>query len=182
MFHRSANLFLRPAWAEDAGSIHAAISDPAIVRNLARAPWPYTRADAEAFVGLPAEPFLPCFLMTLPNAEPAQIVGGAGLGRDEDGQVQLGYWVARPFWGRGFATEAARALVGLAAALGHHRLVGWHFLDNPASGRVLAKAGLLPTGQVRPLGCRARGERVMAAEFALTLAEEGPLRTEMRAA
>lgn len=181
MFHRSANLFLRPSWAEDAAAIHAAIADQGIVRNLARAPWPYTLADAEAFVRLLAQPLLPDFMLTLPDDAP-RIVGGAGLGHDEDGQVQLGYWVARPFWGRGYATEAATALIGMAAALGHRRLVGWHFLDNAASGRVLAKAGLLATGRVRPLACRARGERVMAAEFAITLAVEDTPPEQLRAA
>ena len=53
-----------------------------------------------------------------------------------------------PYWGRGFATEATRAVIEIARLLGHARLSAGHFADNPASGRVLRKAGFKPTGQI----------------------------------
>jgi RimJ/RimL family protein N-acetyltransferase len=76
-------------------------------------------------------------------------VGTAGLGRRPDGAVELGYWIARPYWGLGYATEAARAVLDIARhSLRLNRLVAGHFVDNPASGRVLEKIGFRPTGEI----------------------------------
>src|SRR6188508_2782289 len=124
MFARTERLLLRPGWAEDAPALAAAIADEMIVRNLATAPWPYRLRDAEAFLAQPRDPVLPSFLIfERTDAEP-RLVGSCGLGRRPSGAVELGYWIARPFWGRGIATEAAVALVDIARALGFSQLEG----------------------------------------------------------
>jgi RimJ/RimL family protein N-acetyltransferase len=81
----------------------------------------------------------------------------------------MGYWIARAYWGRGFATEACSALVEIARALGLARLEGSHFLDNPASARVLEKLGFEPTGLVAPRMSCARGTEVPARLMRLQL-------------
>lgn len=155
MFHRAERLFLRPGFAEDWQAIHAALAHADMVRNLATAPWPYQEADAQAFVLRPQDKVAPHFLVTLPGAG---IIGSAGLGYEGvTGEVQLGYWIAREHWGRGYATEAARGVLAVARAIGHRRIVASHFLDNPASGKVLEKAGFCPTGEIRPGYSVARG-------------------------
>lgn len=146
MFFRSERLFLRPCWPEDWQDLFSAINDEGVVRNLARAPWPYGTEDAQAFAGREWNGQEPSFLVTLPGAQGTRLIGGAGI-HLEDGNATLGYWIARAYWGQGYATEAARALVSLGRALGHDRLVADHFVDNPASGRVLRKAGFCPTGR-----------------------------------
>lgn len=156
MFIRSERLFLRPAWPEDWTEILTAICDEGLVRNLARAPWPYTVEDAMAFARLPQQRMFPHFLITLPSATGARVIGCIGLA-EQDGRAELGYWISRDRWGRGYATEASRAVLRLAAALGHRRLHAHHFADNPASGRVLAKVGFRPTGERRPRHSLARG-------------------------
>ena len=172
MFIRSERLFLRPGWPEDWGELLAGIGDEAVVRNLARAPWPYTADHARDFAGKAQDARLPHFFVTLPNAaEPGRIIGSVGLGHDENGEVQLGYWIARDHWGRGYATEAARAVLRLARVLGHRRLVANHFADNPASGRVLRKVGFKPTGRIEPRFSLARGERAPAVLHAIALGE-----------
>ena len=163
MFHRSERLFLRPAFPEDCGAILAGIGDESIVRNLARAPWPYTLDDARNFAALPQDLRLPHFLVTLPGAG---VIGAAGLG-DHDGEAEIGYWIARQHWGRGYATEAARAVLRVAHTLGHRRIVAGHFVDNPASGKVLRKIGFLPTGHIAKRHSRARGAWVDSVEYAL---------------
>lgn len=150
MFIRSARLFLRPAWPEDWAELHDAVNDEGVVRNLARAPWPYRADDARWFVSREADPRHPDFLVTLPGAEGARIIGCAGIAAGEAGSVELGYWIAREHWGRGYATEAARAVLSVARSIGHDRIEASHFLDNPASGRVLRKLGFRPTGEHRP--------------------------------
>lgn len=169
MFARTPHLLLRPGWAEDAPALARAIADEAIVRNLATAPWPYCQADAEAFLAAPRDPVLPSFLIVARSAAGAALVGACGLGRRASGRVELGYWIARPHWGRGYATEAGRALIDIAATLGLGSLEASHFLDNPASGRVLDKLGFAPTGLTAPRHSCARGGDAPARLFRLEL-------------
>ena len=170
MFTRTERLLLRPGWAEDAPALAAAIADERIVRNLATAPWPYRLRDAEAFLAQPRDPLLPSFLVFERTDGEPRLIGSCGLGRRPSGAVELGYWIARPFWGHGFATEASTALVAIASALRLPRLQASHFLDNPASGRVLEKLGFEPLGIIAPRLSCARGTEAQSKMFALELA------------
>jgi RimJ/RimL family protein N-acetyltransferase len=168
MFMRSERLFLRPGWPEDWSELLTAINDEGIVRNLASAPWPYTSHHAMAFAdGLQAR-MLPHFFITLPSSEGARLIGGIGLARHGD-DVELGYWIARKHWGQGFATEASRAVLRLAEALGHRQITAGHFVDNPASGRVLTKAGFVRAGAPISRFSHARGREVPSIRYAVTL-------------
>jgi RimJ/RimL family protein N-acetyltransferase len=173
MFARTPRLLLRPGFPEDAPALATAIGDEAIVRNLATAPWPYRMRDAEAFLAKPRDPVLPSFLVFERGTGAPQLVGSCGLGRRPSGSVELGYWIAMPFWGRGLATEACAALVDIARTLGFQSLEGSHFLDNPASGRVLEKLGFEPLGIVAPRMSCARGQEVPARLMRLELACNG---------
>ena len=172
MFARTTRLLLRPGWAEDAPALAAAIADEKIVRNLATAPWPFGLRDAEAFLAQPRDPVLPSLLIFERTSDAPQLVGACGLGRRPSGAVELGYWVAKPFWGRGFATEACSALVDIARTLGLQQIDGSHFIDNPASGRVLEKLGFTPTGITAPRMSCARGIEAQARMLRLQLVTE----------
>lgn len=159
MFARTERLLLRPGWAEDAPALAAAIADEAIVRNLASAPWPYHLTDAEAFLHAQAAAPLPSFLIVRRTNGAPELIGAAGLGEAPDGEVELGYWIARPHWGQGYATEAAAAVIDIArAGLRLKRLTASHFVDNPASGRVLEKLGFQATGDIACRFSKGRGE------------------------
>ncbi len=154
MFAVTERLLLRPGWIEDAPALARAIGDARIVRNLSRVPWPYGLADAEQFLGLPPNPLRPTFLICLRGT--AEPIGGIGI---SDDMPQLGYWLSPDHWGRGYATEAGRAVVALAdASLRLPHLAAAHAVDNPASGRVLRKLGFLPTGGTAPMHSAGRGE------------------------
>ena len=172
MFARTARLLLRPGWAEDAPALAAAISDEQVVRNLATAPWPYRLRDAEAFLAQPRDPRLPSFLIFERTDAAPRLLGSCGLGRRPSGGVELGYWVARRYWGRGVATEASLALLDIARTLKLPRLQASHFLDNPASGRVLEKLGFEPIGITAPRMSCARAAEAPARLFRLDLALE----------
>ncbi len=174
MFHRSQRLLLRPVWPEDWSHVMHGIADEKIVRNLASAPWPYGESDARAFTALPIEPQFPRFLIT--QAKDASLVGCIGIDRTEafDDGAELGYWIARPYWGQGYATEAGRAVLEIARTLGYARVMAMHFLDNPASGTVLKKLGFKATGVVSMRHSCGRGEEAPAAEYALSLAGNLP--------
>jgi RimJ/RimL family protein N-acetyltransferase len=173
MFARTERLLLRPGWVEDAPALFEAIADEAIVRNLASAPWPYTPEHAEAFLATERSPGEPAMLIFLRTAGAPQLVGAIGLARRRGDEVELGYWIARPFWGRGFATEAGQAVVRMAReSLRLPRLAAGHLVDNPASGRVLEKLGFRPTGVVAPRYSAGRGDLAPCRLFEIDLAEE----------
>lgn len=172
MFARTPRLLLRPGWVEDAPALHRAIADEGIVRNLAKAPWPYRAEDAEAFLSRDRAGHDPVSLIFLRTAGAPRLAGCIGLDRMPSGEVELGYWIARPFWGLGIATEAGRAVIANARdTLRIARLVAGHFIDNPASGRVLRKLGFRPTGETRARHSLGRGGEAMCAEFAMDLTE-----------
>jgi RimJ/RimL family protein N-acetyltransferase len=181
MFARTPRLLLRPGFPEDAPALAAAIADEGIVRNLATAPWPYRMRDAEAFLARARDPVLPSLLILERTAGAAQLVGSCGLGRRPSGAIELGYWIARPFWGRGLATEASKALIDIARALGLKQLEASHFIDNPASARVLDKLGFESTGMIAPRMNCARGEAVPARLMRLRLAGSEEKRPAMAA-
>ena len=175
MFLRTERLFLRPAWPEDAPDLARAIGQEAVVRMLSRVPWPYGEEDAHSWIAAPRDPYLPNLLITLP-AEDGRIVGCVGL-HEDGGQIEVGYWIAPTHWGRGYATEALTGLLALARLAGHRRIVSRHAADNPASGRVPRKAGFRPTGRERPFRSLGRAtERLAAPEYALELADAGPMK------
>ncbi len=175
MFARTERLLLRPGFPEDAPALAQAIGHQAIARNLATAPWPYSLRDAEAFLAAPRDPVLPSLLIIERTEGAPRLVGACGLGRRPSGTVELGYWIARAEWGRGIATEACAALVDIARTLRLPALEASHFLDNPASGRVLEKLGFAPSGIVAPRLCRARGEPVPARLYRLRLRRREPV-------
>lgn len=172
MFARTPRLLLRPPWADDAAELYALINDQAIVRNLAHAPWPYGLDDARDFVTRDQDFFAPHFLMVRRTDSGPQIIGSVGMGRDPDGGLEIGYWVGRTYWGQGYASEGARAVLGVARMLGHRRISAGHFTDNPASGAVLRKLGFSETGQVLPRFSLGRADHVPCRLFSLDLAPD----------
>ena len=169
MFAITPRLLLRPGWPEDAKAVHAAIADEVIVRNLARAPWPYSRKDAEQFLHLPILSHSPRWLIFQLGVAQAPLVGCIGIDRMDDGEIELGYWIARDHWGNGYATEAGKAVLANAKSLGYQRIEACHFVDNPASGKVLRKLGFRPTGHIVSRHSVARGANVDTATFEIEL-------------
>ncbi|MFD1331654.1 GNAT family N-acetyltransferase [Methylopila musalis] len=137
---------LRRLAPADAPAIAEGLSDFEVARNLGRVPHPYTLADAEAWFAGPAQD---------PDALRAGLsVNGALAGMVSldpvGGAMQLGYWLAKPFWGRGIATQAVGAFVDFAfAATRLGAVEALHMVDNPASGRLLRRLGFAPCGVTR---------------------------------
>ncbi len=168
MFARTSRLFLRPAWAEDAPELADLLNDAEISSKLTSLPYPYTLADAEAFISSPQSAQTPTCLIFKRGAA-AELIGGIGLMRT-GGRTELGYWLARPYWGNGCATEAGEAMLRTArAALGCQEVFAQHALDNPASARVLRKLGFRPTGRVTQTHSLARRDDMPCAEYVIQL-------------
>jgi len=179
MFARTPRLTLRPGWIEDAPELARAISHESVAMTLARLPWPYGLSDAEVFLTTPwASDEAACLVFAHDQGDQPRLIGGCGIHRMGDDH-EIGYWLTPDTWNRGYATEAARAMLDIARySLGHERLVSSHFVDNPASGRVLRKLGFAPTGRIERRACRARGRRVPCATYTLEFAakDAGPAR------
>ncbi len=158
-------LVLRSPTASDASAIAAGVGDWQVARNLARVPHPYTQSDAEAFVarlGVTKDLVLGITLKC-----GAAYIGGCGAHAQGDGVYEIGYWLARPYWGFGYASEAARVVVRYAfEELGATYLTAGWFDDNPNSGRVLQKLGFLAAG-VSLRDCLARHERIFCHDMIL---------------
>ncbi len=157
-------LILRPPGPGDADAIYRGINHFDVVRMLSRAPWPYRREDAEAFVaGVAHRDPATDRPMAIVHREHG-LIGGCGFHADAGKPFpELGYWVARDHWGRGYASEAvAAALIWARDGWGKRAVRASHFVENPASGRVLIKAGMLYTGVVEALHCAARDETLPA--------------------
>jgi RimJ/RimL family protein N-acetyltransferase len=131
--------------AGDAKAIASLINDRRIAENTARIPHPYSLADAHAFLAqVNRDPCEPTFVIALADGT---IVGGCGIHVLSGGEPEIGYWIGVPYWGRGYATEAARAILDHAfGELGCERLTSRARVSNPASRRVLEKCGFQWTG------------------------------------
>ena len=154
-------LRLRTPTMADAPAIARLASDYAVSSMTTRMPYPYDIADARAFIAhvqvLDAEREI-TFVVDHKDAGP---IGCLGFHRDSQGRLELGYWLGRPHWGKGLATEAARASLRWAANDWGRRIVySGHFADNDASGSVLVKSGFIYTGVVEQRFSRARREPV----------------------
>lgn len=157
-------LVLRPLKREDAGPISLFCSDFNVARMLARIPHPYPPGAAEAFVERALSGRVPetVYAIESVHGAPTGFVGVTGLRRVEgEPDPRLGYWLGRPAWGRGMATEAVRAVIDEGFAQGLERLASDVFLDNAASRRVLEKTGFL-FGEEFDQFCPARSEMVRA--------------------
>jgi RimJ/RimL family protein N-acetyltransferase len=152
MLLRTARLTLRPWVASDADA--AAIVRHAnhreVWRNTGQLPFPYARTDADAFFAQCAQRPQDLHLAIVAAGEP---IGGIGMHR-RDGlerfTAEIGYWLGPTIWGRGYATEAARALAEHTFATTNvQRIEGRVFAWNPASCRVLEKAGFAREGRRR---------------------------------
>jgi RimJ/RimL family protein N-acetyltransferase len=170
MFIQTERLFLRPLWREDADQIYPLINEWDVVSKLARAPWPYTLSDAHVFTDY-AEAAAESgneLVLAICLRPSLQIIGCIGALRHRDGAREIGYWLGKSYWGHGFASEAAAALVsGLFESLRVGQLISGFHLDNPASARVLAKLGFQAThAAVEP--CRAQSKDVPVQRMALT--------------
>ena len=152
-------LLLRGPVRHDAERLAELANDFRVASMTSAMPYPYGLKDAEAFIDRSLGRDWdrePAFMI---EHRSFGLVGGIGFKTTPTGRPEIGYWLGRRFWNRGYATEACRAALDWARRDWRKRLVvAGHFADNPASGQVLCKAGFLYTGDVEHRHSVARGE------------------------
>lgn len=148
----TARLRLRPWRLEDEPALLRHADNPKIARNLTNIfPSPYTDADADSWLNARQVDKGACCDFAIDIGGKA--AGGISVHGRQDVHAktaEVGYWLGEVHWGQGYMTEALKALVSHAfETFCFHRLEAYHFGWNPASGRVLEKAGFRLEGCLR---------------------------------
>lgn len=148
----TARLILRPFALSDAADVQRLAGDERVAATTLNVPHPYEDGMAEAWISTHQPKFdagtLRNFAITLGDS--GALVGAIGLAIDPETQIgELGYWVGVPHWGKGYCTEAARAVVGYGFSNGLQRIHAHYMATNVASGRVMEKVGMRREGQLR---------------------------------
>ncbi len=151
-------LLLRGPVITDAPAIAAACGDIGVSGMTTSMPHPYGLADAEAWIGQVQACDWRRDAFFVIEHRAYGVVGIMGFDHRRGPRAEIGYALGRPFWNRGYATEAVRgALKWVKRDWRKNVVVAGHFADNPASGQVLCKAGFLYTGDIERRPSRARG-------------------------
>ena len=144
-------LVLRPPAPDDAPRLHRLIGDWDVARMTANVPHPYEDGMAEAWIAKSArqiEADEACHVAVALRGSP-DLIGAVGLTLGARDAPVPGYWIGRPYWGHGYATEAAGALVAFGFdALDAKRIDATVRPGNAASAGVLAKLGFTRTGRI----------------------------------
>ena len=170
-------LILRMPQPADADAITERIAIKDIVWNLGRAPFPYKRSDAESWLETVPKGWAEdtAYVFAITTADDGMI-GSIGLDRHPEDIWEIGYWLAKPWWGQGLVTEAGQAVLAWAReSQGIDQFMSGHFTDNPASGRVLVKLGFEPVGEIDMTG-RARGVPAPCTRYVCGAPAEAALR------
>ncbi len=150
---RTERLVLRRFNEADADAVVRVCADKEIAEFTNSIAHPYTREHAEQFIARQIERMskgeATVFAMEL--ADSGEVIGSVGMDlHEEDRYAELGYLVALAHWGRGYATEASREMIRHAFEdLGMHRVQACWYGGNPASWRVMEKAGFIAEGTLR---------------------------------
>lgn len=157
---RTPRLTLRPLETTDADAVFHGVANYDVIRWLGRIPYPYARDDAVAFIARVRDENLTIWAVE----DAGGFVGVVGI--DEE----LGYWFARPAWGKGYGFEAAHRVVEhWFSDQRRGDIASGHYNDNHRSRRILHALGFQPVRE-RPRFARALSQEVMGTDVVLTRA------------
>lgn len=172
---KSERLILMPPTLGDVARIVSLVGEQDVAWMLGRVPFPYTIKDAKSWVQKVAddaqsgEEF--AFGIYLSGVG---LIGSCGLMKRKN-CWEIGYWIGKPYWEQGFATEAGRALLDWAEReIPTDSFISGHIYDNASSGRVLKKLGFEVVGENR-MYVLARDSEVRAVRYALNAPAEAAL-------
>jgi RimJ/RimL family protein N-acetyltransferase len=170
---KTPRLLLRSFTIADAPTVHRFASAYEIAAMTLSIPHPYTVEMAEDWIQTHLEHWQAGMGVNFAIAlrQTGELFGSVGIGIEPDRTAEMGYWIGVPFWGRGYATEAAQALLDFGFRdLGLTRIHAAHFLNNPASGKVMHNIGMRHIGRY-PNYVVKWGESKDVGQYALSVAE-----------
>ena len=146
-------LHLRPFVISDASRVRELAGDPAIADTTLNIPHPYKAGMAEEWIAthLPKYKTGEQVDLAITAKKSGALIGAIGLSIHlRFRRAEMGYWIGREHWNRGYCTEAARAVLEYGFhELSLNRIHSHHFGCNPASGRVMVKIGMSREGLLR---------------------------------
>lgn len=153
----SERLILRPLELSDAAAVQQLAGDPDVALKTSNIPYPYEDGMAEEWIGSLADLYsagkqAAFAIICRENADcEEKVIGAIGLMIEpQQERAELGYWIGKPYWGRGYCSEAARVILEYGfRQLGLRRIQACHFSRNTASGRVMQKIGMIHEGCLR---------------------------------
>ncbi|MCL1679685.1 GNAT family N-acetyltransferase [Elizabethkingia miricola] len=137
-------LILSPLKESDIPLITEYLQEKIISDNTSHIPYPYSESDARTWIKMSDDALTAKTGYTFAIREKeGKIIGAIGLHDRGDDKAELGYWIAVPFWNKGYATEAASAILNFGIKeLKFHKIYATHFIHNPASGKIMEKIGM----------------------------------------
>lgn len=152
-------LIIRPLTLADAPAIQSQVSDREIAATTLNIPHPYPEGGAEQWIIRAIEGFekRSVFNFAIVRKADEQLIGCIAIEgvKEPHRKCEIGYWIGRPHWGQGYATEAARAVLAFAFdELGANKVWAQFFMNNPASGKVMQKLGMTHEGTHRQDICK----------------------------
>ena len=146
-------LLLRPFTLEDASRVQKLAGEKDIASTTLNIPHPYEDGMAQEWIGTHQDRYDKgeSVVFAIVLNDHSTLIGAIGLeiSKDHD-RAELGYWIGKPYWNKGYCTEAARALIQYGFdVLGLVRIHASHFGRNPASGRVMQNIGMIHEGSLR---------------------------------
>ena len=146
----TTRLTLRDFTIDDAADVQALAGNYNVSKTTLRIPYPYEDGMAEEWIRslslLRDQESELAYAVTL--SEPSQLIGAIGLHALEGSSAELGYWIGEPYWGNGYCSEAAQALVEFAFdRLRLDCIRAEHLVTNPASGQVMQNIGMRYVGE-----------------------------------
>ena len=153
-------LRLRPYVPGDAPDVQRLAGDPAVAQTTLLIPHPYPDGAAESWIGTHAAQWTAqeSLVLAITLRSSGELLGSIGLVfQAAHEKADLGYWIGVPYWNQGYTTEAVRAVLDYGfRTLGLNRIEAHYMAHNPASGRVMEKAGLRREGLI-PQGVKKDG-------------------------
>lgn len=150
---KTKRLKLRPFSLEDAGEVQQLAGDRDVASTTLLIPHPYPDGAAETWIRSHSDLFQKRknVVFAITCTEDARLLGAIGLViQSIHNRAELGYWVGKPHWGKGYCTEAARAVLAFGfIELELNRIYAHHMQRNPGSGRVMEKLGMRYEGLMR---------------------------------
>jgi len=138
-------LYLRPYTVDDADRVQSIVRDKRISDMVSNIPHPYPEGGALSWITASLDNFQKGknIVYAIVSKELSLIIGTISLQLTPDNEAELGYWLGVDYWGKGYCTEAGKALVLHSfTEFGLKRVKARHLTINPNSGKVLSKIGM----------------------------------------
>jgi len=146
------NLIIGRLKSKDIPNIIAYAGNKKIADMTLNIPHPYKEKDAVFWIKNSSEGFKnkTQFTFRIGLKDKDKFIGGIGLKVESRfNRAELGYWIAEPFWNNGFATEATKAVLKFGfEKLTLNKIHASHLIDNPASGKVMLKNGMIKEAEL----------------------------------